>query len=370
MGSGGGPVAGYDAQGNPLTAASQAAAAAAAAAGGAGRAGGTSAQGAAAAAGLGPGGKPDLSHCAPNGQQIGPTHYMPPCAPVWHGGNNGGATATGVTGTEIRYVFYEPQANPQVNAILNQVGLAHTPEQLCESVQAFDKEINKRWEFYGRHTVSLDGPGKNKGSTQQGGCHFPYFQGQCSLTPPDPPCSRAEADVIAAMKPAYVIATQTDASFYDELAKKHVTVGGGELEPAQYHVDDAPYYWDVFMDGTRAARILAEYWCKKLANKPVQYAGFEVEHPDGNPLSQPPKRVLAIGYPAQNGDPTYALSGKYFVKLVTGGLCGSPADKVFEYPYQLDINTAQQQSTTTVSEMKQDHVTTVVCFCDPIAPVI
>jgi hypothetical protein len=50
-------------------------------------------------------------------------------------------------------------------------------------------------------------------------------------------------------------------------------------------------------------------------------------------------------------------------------MCGSASDGVKGYPYQSDINTAQQQSQTTVNALKSDHVTTVVCWCDPIAPV-
>src|ERR1041385_4669625 len=53
--------------------------------------------------------KGDLSHCDKHGYQIGPPHYgsMPPCVPVWHGGNNGGATMQGVDATHINFVFYK-----------------------------------------------------------------------------------------------------------------------------------------------------------------------------------------------------------------------------------------------------------------------
>src|SRR6185369_1027167 len=122
--------------------------------------------------------------------------------------------------------FYVAQGNAQVNAILARQDLAATNEQRCEAIQAFHKVVNKRWELYGRNIVSLDGPGNNKGSvnSDQPNCHFPYFQGQCSLTPPDPPCERAEADVIASMKPAYVIAPTADPALFNELAKKGIIV--------------------------------------------------------------------------------------------------------------------------------------------------
>src|SRR5439155_240963 len=144
----------------------------------------------------------------------------------------------------------------------------------------------------------------------------------CSLTPPDPTCDRKEADLIAAMKPAYVIApVAPEPAFYDELTRKHIVVAGGEGEPAAYHADADPYYWDVFMDGTRATNMLAEYVCKRLGNKPVKWAGFEVEHPDGNPVGPVPIRKFAISFPENNGDPTYTVSAKHFISLVTGKMC-------------------------------------------------
>ena len=312
----------------------------------------------------------DRSHCDANGRQVGVTFYMPPCAPVWHGGDNGGATMTGVSATPSRYVVYVAQGNPEVNQILNAEGLAATPDQVCAALQAFDTEVNKRFEFYGRKMVSVDGPGKNSGANNQSSCHFPYFQGQCSLTPPDPPCERAEADLIAQqLKPAYVIVPVADPALSDELAKDHVVFGGGYLGPApdSYHQADAPYYWDFFTNGDRTAKTMAEYYCKKLWNKPVKYAGVGPTDVIKNPTA-PPKRKIGIVYPATNGDPTIGTSANLFIKLVTGGMCGA-GDQVKGYPYQSDITTAQTQSTNTIAQLKSDGVTTVTCICDPIAPV-
>src|SRR5436305_453919 len=118
-----------------------------AAGGGAATAGGGAAgAGAAAAAGAGaPGG--DRSKCDKNGKQIGISFYMPPCSPVWHGGDNGGATMAGVTGNQINYLFYRQLGNAQVNAVLSQEDLAQTDAQFCQAISAFHDAINKRWEF-------------------------------------------------------------------------------------------------------------------------------------------------------------------------------------------------------------------------------
>ena len=309
----------------------------------------------------------DRSRCDGAGLQAGPTFYRPPCAAVWHGGNNGGSTMAGVSATKVNYIFYRAMGNAAVNAILAQEGLAASDQQACEAYQAFDKEVNKRWELYGRKLVSLDGPGNNAGSKVASNCHFPYFQGQCSLTPPDPPCERAEADVIASMKPAYVMAPVADPAFYNQLAKDHIIVAGGETEPDSYHQNDAPYYYDSFMNGTRDVTMTAEFYCKELAGKPVQWAGGDVMHPNG--VGSPPKRKLAIIYPQTNGDPSYTVSANLFIKLVTGGMCGSPADGVKGYPYASDITQAETQATTIIGGLKASGVTTPVFFGDPIAPV-
>src|SRR5579859_6853276 len=62
----------------------------------------------------------DMSKCDKNGRQIGPPGYklMPPCVPVWHGGDNGGSTMTGVTKDAINFIVYVTQGNAEVNAIL------------------------------------------------------------------------------------------------------------------------------------------------------------------------------------------------------------------------------------------------------------
>src|SRR4051812_12575509 len=342
--------------------------------GGAGGSGGTAAGAAGRGGGAGggaagaTGATNDRSKCAPDGKQIGPTFYMPPCSPVWHGGDNGGNTMNGVNATAVNYIYYRAQGNAEVNAILAREDLAATDDQFCQAIATFNLEINKRWEFYGRKMVSVDGPGNHSGNAvgnaNGNSCHTPYYQGQCSLTPPAPDCERAEADQIAAMKPAIVIAPVADPAFYNQLGKDHVLVAGGEDEPDSYHQAVAPYYWDIFRNGNRIADMLAEYYCKKLVNKPPKFAGSDVN----GALNWPTVRKVAILFPATNGDPTSKIGADEFVKQVTGGQCNSPGG-VKEYAYQSDITTAESQSNTIVGQLIADKTTTVVCLCDPIAPV-
>lgn len=308
----------------------------------------------------------DLSRCAPDGRQVGPTYFMPLCKPVFKG-DNGGATMTGVTATEIRFIYYVQKSDPQVDALLATQNLAATRQDACLARQAFTKELNKRWELYGRKFVSLDGPGSKKGSAQQD-CKFPYYQGQCQLSPPAPDCLRAEAKEMASMKPALVIAPTSNGALYNQLGKLGIMVAGGQLLPAVYHVDVEPYYWDVFMDGSRAARFLGEYWCKKLAGRPVTWAGSMVTDPDTNPTTPPPNRTLGISYPQTDGDPTYKLSVDIFLSIVGQGSCGTATGKVELYPYDSNISKAQSQASATAQSVADRKVTSFICLCDPIAP--
>ncbi|HVV35793.1 MAG TPA: hypothetical protein VHC63_04260 [Acidimicrobiales bacterium] len=286
----------------------------------------------------------DMSKCDKTGHQIGPPGYklMPPCVPVWHGGDNGGATMTGVTKDAINFVVYVAQGNAEVNAILATQGLAASAEQSCEARAAFYKEINKGYfETYGRKFVAMDGPGANKGSTQQSPCNFPYFQGQCALTPPDPPCGLAEAKVIASMHPAFVIGTYGD-SMSEYLASQHIIVLGGGSAPGEYYQERTPYYYGILMDGYRQADLDAEYWCKRMNAKPAVQAGADVKTTRnwGKAPGETPVRKLAAIFPETNGDESSFLSVKRFKENVTGKMCNSPGG-VLMIPYQSDITTAQ-----------------------------
>jgi hypothetical protein len=322
----------------------------------------------------------DLSKCNPRtGKEIGPltdsasTNWLtPPCLPVFHG-QNGGATMTGVTATTINYVVFQIHGDPTFNAITAAAGLGATSEQSCEAQQAFHDEIQKRWELFGRKLVSLDGPGANKGSTNQSPCHYPYFQSQCNAAPPDEPCYRAEAKVIASMKPAVVLAEVVDPTLYDELTKNHILVFAPATAPVPLatYSRAAPYYYGLFMDGTRQATFDAEYWCKKLNNKPAVHAGSDVTTTRnwGPRPGVPPTRKVAVIFP-EDADNNNKVNVDLFARLVSGtpgSMCKSPGG-VFEFAYSQDVSQSSTQTQTAINALIQHHITTVMCWCDLLAP--
>jgi len=295
------------------------------------------------------------------GTQPAPWAYMPPC--LHFNGKNGGATMDGVTSTAINYVWYEGVAPPALAAVGNSTGLTYTKDQLCEALTAYTKVVNKRWELYGRHLVPLNGPGSHSGYAQGSNCHFPYYQGDnCSST--DSACWRAQADVIAAMKPkpAFVIGgVEVTVPFLDELAKKHILVlGQGSAD--SFVQPRGPYVWDWQMSIENVASFGSEYFCKKLVGHPVKYAGSEVLH-SGKGLSTP-QRKIAIVYDVGVPD-TFSAPAKAFVQSIEH--CG--ATGVSEFPFAADVSTLPQSMQAIAAKIKLGGFTTVYGLMDPISAI-
>lgn len=297
------------------------------------------------------------------GSQPAPWNYMPPC--VTFNGTNGGATMPGVTDKEIRFVWYQGVTPAFLAAIGSQAGLSFTEQQLCQSLTGYTRVVNKRYQLYGRHFVSLDGPGSHSGMAQgSSSCRAPYFQGDsCDST--DAACWRAQADVIAAMKPrpAFVIGNvQVQVPFLDELAKKGIPVLG-QGSAASFTEGRAPYVWDWQMSMENVASFGAEYFCKKLAGRPVKYAAAEVLQSGTNPTI-PPTRKIAIVHDVPVPD-TFTPGAKAFMKTVKG--CGG--GDVAEFPFDANVNTIAQDMQTIAAKIKLGGYTTVYLYMDLIAAI-
>ena len=308
---------------------------------------------------------PNGTVSACRGTQFAGLSYTPPC--IAFSGTNGGATMQGVTAKQIQYVWYESVVSPVVAAAGAALGLGYTKDQLCAAMSSFTDELNKRWQLYGRHFVSLNGPGSHSGMAQGNNCHYPYYQGQsCSLAPDDPACWRADADVIATMKPAVVFASvETDAAFMDELARHHVLVlgqGNGAGDNHAWTVAHSPYTWDQQMSADTLMTINARYFCQKLVGRPVQFAGNEVVHPNG-PVSPAPIRKVAILYDASTPDLMGPVIQDKFVTALNA--CGAQGTKVFPF----DPGASSSQLQTLAAELKQGRFTTIDDAIDPISNV-
>jgi hypothetical protein len=98
--------------------------------------------------------------CAPGVRQIPWSKYAPECEPAWHG-NNGGATAPGVTGSTITITYREFVSTDlsEIYSLLPKQ-IIGTNSEAVTTLKADIKVFNKYFELYGRHVVLKSFTGK------------------------------------------------------------------------------------------------------------------------------------------------------------------------------------------------------------------
>ncbi|HUQ40594.1 MAG TPA: hypothetical protein VM030_10610 [Acidimicrobiales bacterium] len=287
----------------------------------------------------------DVTHCA-NGRQFDARidYQAPPCLPKF-GGDNGGATYMGVTKDTIKIVDYYDRGNDAVNEILKAAGSYVSVDQLQAYDKAAAKFINDHFETYGRRV------------------EIKIVQGTCQSIPPDVPCLRKEFDDIIAAEKPFAIKWDTSlcSACYDEISQKKVINVGGYQFREGFGKGHRPYHWDTFMTGTNMMRHFAQWYCANLAGKPAKWGG--TQNPVGEVNGKPRLLgVIATNDPENQGAVT-ELAG--FLKE------DCKVDINATYFYAQDITTAETQRVAGVTAMRRGKAgesTTVLCFCDEVAP--
>lgn len=284
----------------------------------------------------------DKSKCAKDGvRQQDVTISSPPCIPKF-AGDNGGGTYQGVTKDKVTVLRYRAKENAQVNALLRSQGLASSPQEEEQAEKAFAAFFKKHYEFYNRDV------------------EWKWVQGNCEISPPDLKCFRDEVKRLnAEYKPwaVYYTNSTTQAEFFEEWANYGVINIGGWHFNAEFNQRLRPYHWDVFMDGTRTVRNVAEYWCQKMQGKNAALAG--------DPALRVKKRKLGI---LTQDFPVTRKNAADLQKLVSGGMCGTPADVAPPLYTPSNIAEAQTTADTVAQKFEAEGVTTLVILADPINP--
>ena len=291
----------------------------------------------------------DTSHCYQRpgysqAQQFKEFVTAPPCTPTWVG-NNGGATWPGVTATTINILYYREKDSPAVQGIEQAANVYSSPSDQQAFIQAAIPFINSHYELYGRKV------------------NIQFYQGSCNPSPPDPNCYHNDADAIAALNPKpFMVIYENDTNepdFFDELARNQIISWGGWHFDDQFNLQERPWHYDVYMSGDLQAVLTAEWWCKKLAKKPAQFAG--APDPGTTDLRTQTRKVAVVvaGYSVEE-EPAVHLTS------LINQCAPNSAETI---TYASDTTTATQQATTQVNKMQSDGITSVLWFSDPIAPV-
>jgi hypothetical protein len=296
----------------------------------------------------------DTSHCV-DGRQFDPAifYWAPKCVGKWAAGaNNGGATYQGVTDKEIKVIVYRGKPNPQVDAILDVIGANPDDAWVTDFMNKSFEFINQNFELYGRKVV------------------WKEFFGKCDTVPPNYTCLRGEMrDIVRDEKPFAVIWNTILASpAFDELsALKVVNIGGQHFRNNPFSIQRRPYHWDVAIPGDVMAKYVAEWYCKRLYNKPAKWAGItgadaRTQNPPSDDI-RTKTRVLGV---ISTDDPENLNMIKQVLKPELAK-CG--ATVAHEFYYAQDIARAEEQRRLGIQKMRENpESTSIMCFCDAVAP--
>jgi hypothetical protein len=255
----------------------------------------------------------------------------PPCIASWDDAKgNGGATAPGVTATEVRVAL------PVAGAASTWPGL--------KPVVDF---VNSRFQLYGRKLVIVPVPSKAADQQAQG-------------TFNDPATQRADAAAIVQSK---VFATfdfvdplnysWSMPSFRDTLTKhKVISINGGDVTPygtASGLEKAAPYEWTYYPTIDRLLASMTTMACRQLVGKPASHSS------DRALRGKTRKWAIAIPSDSLLGGPLPGLSAA----LRTFDGCGVHDPKVIHYEYAADNQAGLSAS---FRQLAADGVTSVVYF--------
>jgi hypothetical protein len=272
------------------------------------------------------------------------------CQVKWTGGNNGGATWPGVTAKSINIVAYNAPDNALIAGLLGGEGpgkLIGTPQEEAHALEVYTKWFNEHFQTYGRHVNVI--PFNSAGTLQN-------------------QSSQGRADAVAIEKQDHAFLTiggQIDESFFTQLAAEHIVSIAGAQLPESFYKANAPYIFGMLPTTDDQDAFISAFICNQLGPDSVAFFGGDNSNP---PVNGQPRRY-AIVYPTTNADGTpsvYAHSAQDLAARLSK--CGIHVDPRDEISYSLDPTTAVSQVQAGSTRLIHDHVTTVVCLCDPISP--
>jgi hypothetical protein len=258
------------------------------------------------------------------------------CVPKFTG-DNGGATAPGVTADSIRIGYYVAKADPIGDALLKMAGAYDEPANTAKAYQNYAEIFNARYEFYGRkiEMVPVEGTG----------------------TLADAIAARADAGRAAADNLFAVLGGPAQArEFGDELAKRKVMCVASCIiaQPQKVILENSPYLWPTGPTPDQSVEMVAEFIQKQLVGKNAEYAGGEQKGK--------PRTFTLLTYNTPDGQ--YTPSWDLLEKRV--GEVG--ADIVEHVDYYLNLPSLQADARTIAAKLKAANATSLVFTGDPIFP--
>jgi hypothetical protein len=276
--------------------------------------------------------------CPDRAEQIPGDPYSPPC--IAFSGDNGGATAKGVTPDEVIVSarILNEKGFQQTLATLAGAEITDSPEDVRRTISVLAQYFNERMQFYGRKMAIKFYNGKGSGLNELQGA------GQ----------AEAEADAITAAEEigAFAELNGSSAPFADALARKKVIGFGTPYLSRNWHIERRPYNWSVATDCSIIVESVGEFANQTLADKPAVFAG------DG--LKDKPRKIAF-----------FSPENPWYIDCIDQGIkvaedAGTTVDE--RVTYRLDIDSMSNQAASIITKLKSEGITTILCGCDPIMP--
>lgn len=262
-----------------------------------------------------------------------PLSLAPPCVPVFTG-DNGGATAKGVTADTVKVAYYVPKPGSDAEAALQ--GLVDPPEASAQTREDFAEVLNQVYELYGRKVelVPVDASGD----------------------PDDPIAAKNDAVKIAEEIGAFAVIGGPGLSnnYADELASRGVLcVQCGLVAPDTIYQKNAPYMWGTSATPEQFLVNVSDYISGRLLGRPAEFAG--------DPAMQNEERVFGTVH--LELDPPVFSEVEEIVNERGKEVGYTPAA---EETYLFDVARAPERAPGIIARMKDAGVTTVVFLGDPV----
>ena len=278
--------------------------------------------------------------CGPEARQVTWTVYAPPCRAAFEG-DNGGATAHGVTADTITITYRRSDSTQDAAAFAALGSPDFSDESYVADLQAYIDLFNREYELYGRQVELVPFQGRGDWLSEHQGQNLAAAQADA-----------ATAHDLGSFAELSFLYKATQA-YHQYLARAGVIAIGAPGLPQAFFEQNAPWMYSPWPTGDKLAGWAANTACTHLVGQPASFAGDEAMRAQ--------TRVFAIITP---DTPGYTASGA----LMEQGLatCDAPVGRRIAYSF--NIPTFQTQANSIVAQLREAGVTTVICYCDPLMP--
>ncbi len=280
--------------------------------------------------------------CAPGVRQFPWSAYAPICIPKWQG-NNGGATAPGVTAHTIR-LSYRLAASTDLKLLYGLIppSAIGTNSEAIRTMQAYINIFNKVFELYGRKVVLVP------------------FTGQGNFINEDTGTGQAQAlaDAVTAATKLHAFADMSlvDSSvmYTQALEDEHVISVGLYLQDYGWYSQNAPWQYTPGPNCTKEAAAAGAVIGREMAGHRAIYAG--------SAATRSKVRKFGLIYP---NNPQAAICAD----LIAQQMARYGASVAVKVAFTFNLANLVTQAQSTIAQMKAAGVTTIISSgTDPVSP--